>query len=760
MSRKSALSDVVPRDQRTAQRLARRDSVTNRRDIVEDEEVWDALMESIRLQQREQFDIHASLISRSVHASPVPLSSSASSVLLDDAAPFASSSRVRHLQRSLSYVPPAPRDVSKLGEREHKHDENENDDSEQVYANRPVGQLPAHAASSHAYYSVAKGRRRVDDTVRSSLNTASDDDSASDDATPSSPPCDDVTSTAASVNALVSSAASDNTPSTVASVDASSTSTAASVDTTLSSAASDDNAIRALSSLSRHSPISNESDMSTVLSSLQEILSRRMPLVVQPRSRKGVALGEAETKGDENEDDENDTFVTGKQDGRLPADTVSSHAYYSDMNSRVTPSHGGTIVSHSDPSARLHHTHTCDETRVHVIPHISDDTDVHANTHVGNETDVQAVERISYKTDAHTNSHTGYESGVHVNSHLGNETDVSTNLLSLQRLRRSSSYASPVPRDVVTLGEGEQKRDENEVFVIDEHDSRLPTRAESPLAVYGRATQSKTHAIERQLESMRHQLIELQQSHRSMSDIINTLVNSRRGERQKRGEMQTVIETDARSLIRNAKRSSHTVVNTDNHNEYSSLPVRTVQSPLSQAFQSRPPPLVGEPTKNGKAKVEEHKQDANEDKKISSITDLPDAADDDGIGYTSHETETWYSNTPGPCRCRPRLSEAQQQCCHCGARGRYTGDSECPYDKHAQTWNGHQAWAERNERMFKRKGRTYPYDQQWWIYKSKQIAVKAVNNSRRPYRPRELRCTNDGNIGSASDDTLTSVHDE
>jgi hypothetical protein len=325
-------------------------------------------------------------------------------------------------------------------------------------------------------------------------------------------------------------------------------------------------------------------------------------------------------------------------------------------------------------------------------------------------------------TDVHAPSHIGYETGVPM-------IDAST-----LRSVRSPSSVPPIPRSVVRLGEREQTSDENDAFVTDEHDSHVPLRAESSLAAYSRAIQSNTHAIERELESMRRQLIELQQSHRSMSDIINTLVKSQRAERQKRVEMRKVMKTDARSLIHNATHSSQTVEKTDNHSEDSSLPVQTTQSPLNRAFPSRPPPRVGEPTNNDTAVIDEHKQedhrqDANEDKKISCINNVPETADDNRIECIHIETETWCSSAPRPCCRHPHLRETQQaQCYHCGVRGHYTG--ECPHGSKDQSWNGHQAWAERNERMFERKGRTYLYVQQWWIKKSESIAsLKAAKHS-------------------------------
>jgi hypothetical protein len=166
MSRKPVFIDVVPRDQRTAQRLARREGITSRHDAVEDEDIRDALLESIRQQQREQLNTHAaSPMSRSHHASPHASSSSMSSVLPADSAPFAPSSRIRHtpasnessvpsilaslqqMRRSPSSDPPAARDVVALGE--YSQDDNKGDDDD-VFASDHDRRLPMRAATSSA----------------------------------------------------------------------------------------------------------------------------------------------------------------------------------------------------------------------------------------------------------------------------------------------------------------------------------------------------------------------------------------------------------------------------------------------------------------------------------------------------------------------------------------------------------------------------------------------------------------------------------
>jgi hypothetical protein len=280
-------------------------------------------------------------------------------------------------------------------------------------------------------------------------------------------------------------------------------------------------------------------------------------------------------------------------------------------------------------------------------------------------------------------------------SPISNETGVSDILASLQRMRRSPSIP-PVPRDVVALGVNEHRDDVNEDeqrdrFQSNEQVNRLPMH-DAPSQAYYSATYgpqrvgdtvdraralihtsatpfdtstsssssptpggyrgeqlSRQTAVERELESMRRQLNELQQSHKTKNDIINDLVKSRQAERQRRIEMQQVMKTDARALVNNVTRPSHTVVKTENNNEPSSLPLPAVHSPLSLAFPSLSPSgspslVVGAPMKEDRSKADddaqvEHKYDV-EDKKIACrIGDLPDVADEDEIDCSDDEVE-------------------------------------------------------------------------------------------------------------------------
>jgi hypothetical protein len=282
-------------------------------------------------------------------------------------------------------------------------------------------------------------------------------------------------------------------------------------------------------------------------------------------------------------------------------------------------------------------------------------------------------------------------------SPIRNESGVSNILASLQQMRRSPSNP-PAPREVVALGVNEHRHDVNEDeqrdrFNSDEQIGRLPTH-EAPSHAYYSTTNgprsvdtsatpfetstsasssptpggyrgeqlSKQLAVERELESMRRQLIELQQSHKTKDDIINDLVKSQQAERQRRVEMQRVMKTDARSLINNAMHPSHSpasVVKTENNNE-PSLPRPAVHSPLSLAFPSLSPSgspslVVGASTSRDKVKKnedaqEEHKYDTHEDKKISRrIGDLPDAADDDELDCSDDEVEVRRRDTrPDP----------------------------------------------------------------------------------------------------------------
>jgi hypothetical protein len=384
MSHNHSFIDVISRDQRTAQRNASREGVTVRRDDEDDGGVRDALLESIRQQQREQYDVHASSISRSHHASPHTSStshSSSSSVLPNDAAAFAPSSRVRR------------------------------------------------------------------------------------------------------------------------------------------------------------SPVSNESGVSDILASLQQI--RRSPSSVPSASGASLALGDREHRDETNDkkgDEENDVFVTDRHDIRLPVRVDSSSA----NDSRSPPS----SLSHD----AIQHT---------------------------------------YST----------------------------------LFNRSSSSSSPTPGGI-------------------RNEPRM-----------------RSQAVEMELEKMRRQLYELQQSHKEKEDIISKLVRSQEEDRQRRAEIRRVMKTDARTLINNVTRPSHThapVVKTEKVNEESSLPItRVPQSPSPLTFPSLSPSvspslIVGVPTrvsiKADKVKKDddnqyEHKYDTQDDKKITRIGDLPDTADDDEIDCSDDEAD-------------------------------------------------------------------------------------------------------------------------
>jgi hypothetical protein len=73
---------------------------------------------------------------------------------------------------------------------------------------------------------------------------------------------------------------------------------------------------------------------------------------------------------------------------------------------------------------------------------------------------------------------------------------------------------------------------------------------------------------------------------------------------------------------------------------------------------------------------------------------------------------------------------------------------------------GNEAWAKRN----KDNGWTFPYDQQWWIEKSKEIAAKkaAYIKSKQPQRERpNRRASKEDAINvSSGDDTSPDEHDD
>jgi hypothetical protein len=297
-------------------------------------------------------------------------------------------------------------------------------------------------------------------------------------------------------------------------------------------------------------------------------------------------------------------------------------------------------------------------------------------------------------------------------SPANNDAGLSTILASLQQIRRSPSSVPPLSHDVATRSVQVQHDDENEdethdrfnaherVGHLPAHDasSQLSSSAAhsshradvtntaaraaryassnvTPFDTSSSASPSPTpggvrdeqrmkqHAIERELASMRLQLLDLQKSHQTKDDVIAQLINAQNAERKKREEQMNVMSSDSRSLIKNAARPP--VVKTENDNEPPSLPMsRAPRSPLNRAFpslspssspslvvgaQSRQRSLNEQPDaksmKNNNIKTQdeddddEHKYDAPEEKKAKRIGDLPDAAPDDEIECSDDEAD-------------------------------------------------------------------------------------------------------------------------
>jgi hypothetical protein len=100
-------------------------------------------------------------------------------------------------------------------------------------------------------------------------------------------------------------------------------------------------------------------------------------------------------------------------------------------------------------------------------------------------------------------------------------------------------------------------------------------------------------------------------------------------------------------------------------------------------------------------------------------------------------------------------NKATAQCFHCGDRGHFTGD--CQQGKSPQTLKGQEAWAKRN----KDNGWDFPYDQQWWINKSAEIAAKKAANNKPPRRERPRHASKeDAVIVSSGDDASPDEADD
>ena len=270
-------------------------------------------------------------------------------------------------------------------------------------------------------------------------------------------------------------------------------------------------------------------------------------------------------------------------------------------------------------------------------------------------------------------------------SPIGNESGVSSILAAVQQMRRSPSSTPPVPRDVVALRvddhrDEEHGDEEHDRFDNNERSGRLPAQGAS---IHSSATpsytsssssssptpggyrgeqRSKQLAVERELESMRRQLLELQQSHQSKDNLIKQLVDAQNAERQRRADMMNVMQRDARSLIEDVTRAP--VVKTENNNEPSSLPMPSqLRSPLSHAFPSLSPSsspslvvgasshrrssdeqcddksLFNNDRKRRDADESDERKYEGEDKKVKHVGDLPDTVDDDEIDCSDDEVE-------------------------------------------------------------------------------------------------------------------------